>query len=187
MRIGALLIIMLLAGCAAGPGIDSPTVEPDPSATSPDTGGPELGLLEVLDTQCVDVEGDGSLGGDLTTTQLIASQGLLFVTFNLAANAQAADFGRIHLQVLSYGLDGNGGYIIGTQFARGEEIVTFVFDNTETRQENLSNGVVFADGMVAMRAPLDMVSALSEGFEWRVTLTVDDVDVDECDWVTVDG
>jgi len=174
---------MLLAGCAAGPRTASPSSEPNTESSNESVPGP----LDSLDSQCVDLEGDGELGGDLTTTRLLASQGLIFVTFNLAANAQAADFGRIHLQVLSYGLDGNGGYIIGTQFARGEEIAAFVFENTESRQVNLSNGVLFADGEVAMRVPMDMVGDLSDGFEWRVTLTVDDVDVDECDWVTVEG
>jgi len=176
----ALAGVLMIAGCAAEP---SPTATSDPE---PSAEAPSLGVLDSLDTACVDATGDGSLGGDLTTTQLIESQGLLFVTFNLAGNVQSTDFDSTTVQVLSYGLDGNGGYIIGTQFTDGSELATYVFDNTEARQENLDNGTVFADGMVAMRVPLDMVASLGAGFEWRVTLTVDGVDVDECDWVTVE-
>jgi hypothetical protein len=145
----------------------------------------DYGVLESLSSDCIDAEGDGALGGDLTAAHLLVSQGLLFITFDLAGNVQATDFASAHAQILSYRLDGNGGYIIGTTFSNGTELANFVFDNTEARQENQTNGVVFADGTIAMRVPLALVDELSNGFTWRTTLTVNDVDVDECAEVTV--
>lgn len=182
------LIPVLALGACAAPVAELGTATEDATTFTPapsESDEAELGALDDLFSECVDPEGDGALGGDLTGAQVVNSQGLLFVSFMLAGNAQAANFDTATLQVFSYGLDGNGGYIIGTKFAGGSEVGTFVFDNTSASQENLDNGTVFADGTVAMRAPLAMVSDLADGFTWRATLSVDGQDVDECAETTV--
>lgn len=181
-----LLIGMLVLSACTAPAVESesPSEEPTATASAP-ADDAQLGAVEDLFSECVDPEGDGALGGDLIGAQVVNSQGLLFVSFMLAGNAQAADFDTATLQILSYDLTGNGGYIIGTKFGGGSEIATFVFDNASASQENLDNGTVFADGTVAMRAPLATVTGLADGFTWRAILSVDGQDVDECAETTV--
>lgn len=102
----------------------------------------------------------------------------MFVTFSTAAALPAK--GTVLYSVSAYSADGQKGYQMGAKFQDGQEVANFIFDNTSSKQENITNRAVAADQRVSMRYPLPSLENLGQAFTWSATVSLNGSDVDRC-------
>jgi len=178
----ASLALLVVAASFALSGCGAPEVDPEPAATTEEA---DPAISEAADfpdffSTCTDQAGDGAQGIDISEASLHSDGTLVYATATLAEPIQPSDVGEFGYLVSAFSEDGETGYQFGTKFLDGSEIANFVFDMGAASQENVTNGAVFADGMISVRYPVDLLSDLGPGFHWYGVVTLDGADIDSC-------
>ncbi len=167
--------LLTMTGCSGDDASDGP--QPTPSATARES---VQSTLPSFESTCSDEIGDNVLqDADLKTVSMRNDGTLLHVVFELASPLSESDLPSSTFQIISYGLDGYGGYILGAKFMNGTSAI-YAFDNESASQQNLDNGYVFADGTVSVRFPIADLQNYQDGISWYAALSVDGEDSDLC-------
>lgn len=124
-------------------------------------------------SECIDSLEDGTGGGDLTLTRLVAQTDVLSVHFETATPVTG--------ETVLYSVIVDGfRYQIGLKTV-GSEVFRFVFDFGTSQQENLTSAF-FIDGVAAgIVVPLTALPGLTAPFDYVAVLNVNGQDVDSCD------
>lgn len=171
----ALLVpLIALAGCGSSSGDNAP-VGPSESAEQPKSSAPPKTSGPVADA-CEDEPGDGG-PVDLTNVVLTIDDGLLVVV-EVAKALPTTDTAMIGINVAS--ADSETSRQLAVKWVDGAP-GPFVFDMSESQQENLAASALTVDGTrLRIEFPASAIAGLGEGWTWSAFSAAAGDDVDAC-------